>query len=339
MRPTLIALTATLVLGLGAAHAQPVLDLGAATALAVEAAADVRSARLDLTSAERDLARLAADPTTLRVPRLQAEHAVDRARTALAGAELAAADAAAGAYEGALEADDRLALAEGARDLAATALQAARIQFDAGAATRLDVERAENDLQSAERDVVDAQAARTLAYDRLASLLAISAEELALAPAPTPGPVAPLEAVLEGLEANAQLLAAAQQVALATAQLAAIDNPLSSARADVAAARDRVETAQLLLDEQRRNLVLFVRQAHNAALAAEARVRGAEANLATAREDVQVQQVRFDAGSISALVLARAQQQVASQEANLAIAQHALAAAVRQVELTVAGAR
>ena len=344
MRPTPLALTlfallAVPLLGAGRALAQAPLTFDDVAALAVETAVGVRGAELDVTGAERDLARVVADPTTLRVARLQAEHALARARADLHAAEAAARDAAATAYTDALAADDALAIAEAARAIAATALEATQIRFDAGAATALDVERAENDLQSTERDVVDATATRRLAYDRLASLLELDEPITALEAAPEPEPVAPLDTYLSDLERNANLLAAEQGVELAEAQLAAIDNPLSSAPADIAAARDRLDTAQLQRDEQRRSLTLLARQAHNAALAAEARLRGAEASASAARDDLAVQGVRFEAGSISSLALAQAEQQERSQAANLAAARHALAAALRQVELTVLGAR
>lgn len=336
MRRFPLALTLCLVTGFVLGQAP--LGLEDALDLAVEVAADVRSVQLDLASAERDRERIAADPTTLRVARLEADHAVDRARTGLQGAEAAARDAAASAYAAALEADDRLAIAEAALAIATTTEDAMRIQFEAGAATRLDLERTENDRSGAERDVADARATRVLAFDRLTSLLGLVDPVATLARAPEPEPVAPLEDFLADLERNAQLLAAAQRVELAEAQLAAVDNPLSSARADISAARDRLETARLQRDEQRRGLTLFARQAHNAALAAQARLRSAEAAVATARDDADVQRVRFEAGSISALALARTEQQLRSQEAELAAARHAVAAAIRQVELTVLGA-
>jgi outer membrane protein TolC len=336
--PLALALTLTLAPA-WAVHAQAPLDLARAATLAVDVAAGVQSARLDLATAERDLARAVADPTTLRIPRLQADHAVARAATALRNAEASARDGAASAYTAALEADDRLALAEAALAIATTTREALTIQFEAGAATRLDVDRTEDDRRAAASDVADAVAARALAYDRLASLIGAERADLALARAPEPGPLLELEAYLVDLPANAQLQAADQQVALAEAQLAAVDNPLSSAPSDVAAARDRVEAARLQRDEQARSLTLLVRQAHNAARSAEARVRAAEAAAASAREEAGVQRVRFEAGSVSALALARTEQQALAQEQALAAARHGLLAAIRQLQLTLLGAR
>ena len=337
MRRLPLALVLTLTFGL--AHAQAPLDLERAATLAVDVAAGVQSARLDLATAERDLARASADPTTLRVARLQVEHAVARAATALRSAEATARDGAGSAYTAALEADGQLALAESALEIATTTREALAIQFEAGAATRLDVDRAEDDRRAAESDVADAAAARALAYDRLASLIGADDADLALERAPEPPPLLDLEAYLADLPANAQLLAADHQVALAAAQLAAVDNPLSSAPSDVAAARDRVEAARLQRDEQERSLTLLVRQAHNAARSAEARVRAAEAAAASAREEYDVQRVRFEAGSVSALALARTERQAVAQEQALTAARHAFAAAIRQLDLTLLGAR
>ena len=339
-----LALVLTLALTCALAYTQPApvrtaLDLDRAADLAADVAAGVASARLDLTTAERDLARVVADPTTLRVPRLQAAHAVARARSALRNAEALARDAAATAYTAALEADDQLARAEAALAIATTAREAVGIQFDAGAATRRDVERADDDLRSAERDVADATAARALAYDRLASLVGLDDADVALTPAPPPRPPLALEAYLAEMEANTQLQALRQQVELAEAQLAAVDNPLSSAPADVAAARDRLDAARLQRDEHVRSLTLLVRQAHNAALSAEARVRSAADAAAAAEEELDVQRVRFEAGSISALALARTEQQRSAQVHALVAAHHALHAAIRQLQLTLLGAR
>jgi outer membrane protein TolC len=321
------------------AHAQMALDMEGATDLAADVSAGVLSARIDLGTAERDLARIDADPTTLRVASLQASHAVERARAALRNAAAVARDGAASAYTTALEADDQLARAEAALAIATTTREAVGIQFDAGAATRQDVERAEDDLRAAERDVVDATAARSLAYDRLASLIGADDANLRLDPVPEPQPLLPLDTYLADLEVNTQLQAARHQVELAEAQLAAVDNPLSSAPADVAAARDRLGAARLQRDEQVRNLSLIVRQAHNAALSAEARVRSAEAASAAADEEYAVQTLRFEAGSVSALALARTDQQRLAQAHALAAARHGLDAAIRQLQLTLLGAR
>ena len=337
MRNRLVFVLFVLVM-LPSAHASWSLD----TVLerAVEASAAVRSARIDLDTARRGLARVEADPTSLLVARLQAEHAVERALGDLTAARLRAEDTAASAYGDVLEAADTVAIAEAALAIAERALEATAIRLDAGAATRLDFDRAENDRQGAARDLDDASARLASARDRMASLVASDdAAPAALDPMPSVAGTPSLESLLERAEENPQVQAALQQVALAEAQLAAVDNPISSARADIEAARDRRDGARLQLGEQRRSLTLILRQAHDAARAAESRLRSAEASLSTAREEERVQTLRFDSGVVSALALEQTRLQRMRLASQARAAEHALAAALRQLESTLLGAR
>ena len=337
MRNRLVFLLLVLVM-LPSAHASWSLD--AVLERAVEASAAVRSAQIDLDTARRDLARVEADPTSLLAARFQAEHAAERALGGLTAARLRAEDAATSAYGDVLEAADGAAIAEAGLTIAERALEATVIRLDAGAATRLDLDRAENDRMGAARDLDDARARLALARDRLASLVASDDEApAALDPLPSVAAIPALESLLERAEENAQVQAALQQVALAEAQLAAVDNPISSARADIEAAHDRLDGARLQLDEQRRSLTLLLRQAHDAARAAESRLRGAEASLGTAREDERVQALRLDSGVVSALAFEQTRLQRMRLEAQARAAEHAVAAALRQLALTLLGAR
>ncbi|MFO7543873.1 MAG: TolC family protein [Trueperaceae bacterium] len=316
----------------------PTLPFEEALDRAAEANASVRAARLDLATAERDLERVRADPTTLRIARLQAEQSHQRAVAALAAATESARDAAATAYENALQADDRVAIAEAALAIAASLHDAARIRFEAGAATRLDLERAANDVQAAARDLDDARQTRDLAYQRLASQVGDAEAPIALTPAPPPGPVPDLDQVRTWAEENRTVLAAAHQLALAEAQLTAIDVPLTTPRADIEAARDRVDTARLQLDEQRRVLDLELQQARNAAVAAAARLQSADEAVVTAEEDVRVQRLRFEAGTVAQLTLAQSELQASRQRAARTTAEHTLAASLRRLSLLALGA-
>ena len=337
MRSRLVFLLFALVM-LPSAHASWRFD--AVQERAAEESAAVRSARIELDTARRDLARVEADPTSLLVARLQTEHAAERALGTLTTARLRAEDAAANAYGDVLEATDTVAIAEAAFAIAERALEATAIRLDAGAATRLDFDRAENDRLSAARDLDDARARLALARDRLASLVASDDEPPAvLGPMPAVAAIPVLESLLERAEENAQVQTALQQVALAEAQFAAVDNPISSARADIEAARDRLDGARLQLGEQRRSLTLLLRQAYGAARAAESRLRSAEASLSTAREDERVQALRFDSGVVSALALEQTRLQRMRLASQARAAEHALAAALRQLESTLLGVR
>lgn len=315
--------------------AQP-LTLEAALALAPAQDAAVLNARSDLDAAQRADRRQQADPLALRIPRLQAEQAVAAARETLRAAQMAARLGVLRAYHGALEAEDDVALAGAGVDIAKMALEAARIRLDAGAASTLDVDRAENDLADAQRTLADASQGRALAYRTLASDLGLPDGELDLQEPAAPAGPAALDAVLARADENAGVAAAERALALARAGLQAVDNPYS-ARADVESARDRLASAQRSLEDVRTGLELRLRQSHNALVAADGRRSSAEAALATAEKDVQAQQVRFTSGSISRLQLAQAQRQRQQAAAQARAARHAVEVAALQLEITVLG--
>lgn len=315
----------------------PVRQLGfeEALALASQNSAEVSTAQVDLERAERDLTRLRADPLTLRIPLLQGEQGLVQAQQALELAALRLENEVAGGFATALEADDAVRLAERQRDISATQLEATTIRFEAGAATTLDVERARNALSDSERTLTDARQSRILAYDQLASLLGI-AEGFELSVMPPVPDLPELSAVLARLPENQQVIGAEQALILAEAQLAAVDNDFSP-RSEIEAAQDGVNNARVRLNETRRATELLIRQRYNAVLAAVGRLENARAAYATAQEDFNAQQVRFEAGSISRLDLEQAQLSVVNAETQLTTSQHALANALRQLELTVRG--
>ena len=316
------------------AQSEP-LNYNDALAQALESNADVLTAQVDLASAERDLARLEADPLALRIPLLQVQNAVENAQKTLQIAELSAQNAVATAYAEALEADTTLQLGEAQRAIAETQLSATQIRFEAGASTALDVDRAQNTLRNAERDVADAREAKALAYSRLASLLALS-ETPSLSDTVPNVAVPPLDEVYAQLESNAQLVAARQSVALSEAQVAAIDNAFS-AKADIDAAKDDLDNARTRLRETERSLRLSLRQSYNGVVAAQSRVQRAEADLKTSQENLDAQQVRYDAGSISLLELENSRVEVLSAQASLQTARHSLANGLRQLTLSTEG--
>ena len=345
-RPLPRILTVLLVLTLLAPLLAPVrgqaaaetLDLAMAMDRAVQASVEVRTARLDLDAARREAARVQADPTSLRVPTLNARHDVEAARDALRNAEASARDAAADAFEAALEAQDSVAIAEAAMRIARVEARAAAIRLEAGAATESDVARAEDVVRSAERDLRDARQAQELARDRLAVRLGEAGDLLAL-DGSVPEPVVPsLDEATSRLDENASLRSARRAVVVAEAQLEAVDVAFTVARADVEAARDRLDSAELRADDLRSSLTLAVRQAHNAVLAAEGRLASAREQVATAEEDVRVANVRFEAGSIAEVALERARLDLLRRNAEARSARHGLADALRSLEATILGA-
>ena len=319
-----------------AAQGEISLTLAEAVDLGLAADADVVSAAADLAAAERELSRTEADPLSLRLPRVRAAQGVAGAQETLEAARLAARSAVAGAYYDALEADDALALAEARQAIAETTLEAQRIRLEAGAATQLDVDRAQNELASAQRGVADAQEARNLAYSDLASQIGASAEGLVLQESQEEVEAPALETVLARLSDNAQLRAAERAVELSRVSLEAVDNAFSP-RADIEAAEDTLSNAQTQLNEVRRSLELAVRGSYNAVVAAQGRLESALADLATSEETLRAQEVRFEAGSISRLDFENARLERANTVASAAAARYSLAEALLQLESAVQG--
>ncbi|MEX2502035.1 MAG: TolC family protein, partial [Trueperaceae bacterium] len=293
-----------------------------ATELAAEASVDVRTARLDLDAAERDLARVEADPTSLRVALLNARHAVDAANDTLRNASANARSSAADAFEAVLEADDRVRIADAAQAIARIEANAAAIRLEAGAATRSDVDRAEDAVRSAERDVRDARQALELATDRLAVRLAATDELPPLDDAPRVGPVPTTEDARVRLGENASLRATRRSARTATAQLEAVDVAFTVPRSEIEAARDRLASAELRANDLASSLDLAVRQARNAVAAAEGRLESAREQVATAEEDLNVQEARFEAGSIAAIDLERSRLDLLRRRADERTARH-----------------
>ena len=304
--------------------------------LAERNSANVATASTNYASASRDLSRIQADPLALRIPIMQAEQALQRAANNLQAGKLSARNTAASAFAGAKEKDSALHIAQMNLKIAQTTLDATKIRFNAGAATRLELEKAQNGLASAENQLADAQQARNLAYDNLGSLIAVS--DFVLSDKVTIGEVPSIETVLAGLAQNSQMMNAQHALALAEAQLAATDNAFS-ARKNIEAAKDRVNNARTTLAETQRSLEISLKQSHNAVLAAQGRLQTAQSSLSTAQSDFEAQQLRFNAGSISPLQLAQSELALANSQAQLEMARHAFAAGLRQLDLAILGAR
>ena len=129
------------------------------------------SARADLEAAKRDLARVQADPLALRLDLLKAEQSLAAAQGKLTSTDVATQIDVAEAFTAALETDAALQMAHKQEDIASQTLTAQQLRLQAGAATQLDVDKANNDHQAALRDLADAEASKNLAYTQLSSLL------------------------------------------------------------------------------------------------------------------------------------------------------------------------
>ncbi len=320
------------------ALAQPApMSLTEAIALAPEFDVEVISARADLAAAERELARTEADPLALRLPLVQAQQALANAQGDLDNALLAARATVSDAYYVALEADEVLILAEMRQAIAATSLEATQIRYEAGAATELELERAQNDLLAAERSSQDARQSKNLAYSELASLIGKADNDFILSTDFALDDIPSLAEALSDLANNSQLRRAEQTVEIARIQLESVDNAFS-AQAEIETARDALQNAEIRLADTRRSLELSIRQSYNLLLAAQGRLENANANAATSAENLEAQRLRFEAGSISLLAYEQAKLDHANIVAQANSARYDLAQALTQLKRSAKGA-
>lgn len=333
LAPLLVA--ACLAAGVARAQATPApLTLEQALALGPDASADVLTARNDLTAASRDEARVLADPSSLRVDRIAAQNATRAAHAHLGAVMAADRSEVAGAFFDALEAESALRLATLSLDIQTQTLAAQQARRDAGAATDLDVAKAQNDAQAARSAVLDAQTQRTLAIATLASL--VGRQPDALEPVTDAPPLGGLDGYQEGLQDNAQRVAAANAVALAQARLDASDNDFT-ARSAIDSARDALASAELSQRDLERTLALTLRSAYARAQAAAATLANARATDATAAQDLATAKTRLDAGSIAPLTYRSSELSRRQAAQALESALHAYLRSVYALQQAVAG--
>jgi outer membrane protein, heavy metal efflux system len=319
----------------GFAAAEP-LTLDEALRLGPDADAEAITARAELSAAERDAARMRADPLALRLERLAAEHGVASAQSSLLASVTRSRIQITELYVQALEADGAHRLAVIERANAERALAAQAVRLAAGAVTELQLERARNDYEAALRGAEDAGAARALAYGALSSRLGVAVADVADIPDDVLTLPSLDDVMNRALRENAQLRAAERGVALATARLDVVDNDFST-RAEIEGARDAVANAQVRYAELERSLDLGIRTVHNGVLTAKTRYQSALASFATSQADLAAQATRFQAGSISPIAFDQAKLQHAGALAALQSATHAYFLSILRLEGAIVG--
>lgn len=328
-RATLVAvlLCTALTAAAQAQDAAGPLALDAVHEAAVASSLDVSTRHADLAAARRHLDRAQRDPLATGLERLQAEHAVAAAEEAVVLAEAATRIMALQRHVAVLEAQDAVAAADGAAEIAERQLAADRVRFEAGVITALDLQRTEAEHESMLRALRDARSALDLAWSELSITLARPGQELrgaGLAPLPTTLPELPnLDTVLALDGSHHATLAAADRAAeLAAVRLAGSDHE-GTAPNDLAALRDDLATAERRRDDAYATALLQLRSSHQSALAAYDRFGEALAAEANAETTFIAQQVRAEAGEVSALAVRQAELDRERAAANRRTALHA----------------
>lgn len=287
----------------------------------------VITAQLDLNDARRALERTEADPTALRLDRLQARQALDAATTDARAARLSAYADIVASYLQAIEARSGADLAEQAVGLAERALDIARIRFERGAATALDVRDAETELASARTDLQTARQGAALATRSLASLTGLEVDGLDPLPAGWLDlPVPDSDALLARLDDTPTVRQASQGVELARAARDLLDPSYAPLR-DIEAADLRVAQAEEGASEARRAVELQLRSLLDRVASAREGVAVAQEAFANAQERESIDRSRLDSGLIAEI--SYDQTRLATLQAGNALerAQHDLARA------------
>lgn len=293
-------------------------DLAEALARAEDRTGVVTGA-LELEDARRRLESTEADPSTLRLDRLQAEHALELADAALRTARYRAYAEIAAAYLRVLEASSGRDFAEDGAGLSERAVDIATIRLERGAGTQLDLRDAETDLASALNDLAAAGQGLALAKRSFESLTGLPGEGLAPVPDGLLATEVPDEALLAARLADSPtLLRASHGVELARAALDLLDPAYAPAR-DIESAELAHARAGEGLAEARRGVELQLRTLLNRVEAARDAASVAHDALANARERDAIERARLDAGLIAEI--AYDQTRLATRRAELAAMQ------------------
>lgn len=291
------------------------LNLEAALAKAWEQA-PVVAAKAELDDASANLTRVLADPLLTRPTKLQAEQRAAFAQSSFDRAVIQAQNSIVGAYAQVLEAQVQVRLAQKALEIATRGLEIAQIRQRNGSGTALDVRNAQNRLDDARSNATRAENGLALAQTSLQSLVGAFNAVAAL---PNPPALPEATTVRELLGKNPDVLQARQRSELASLQVELLD-PSYAARADIDAARSRASQASAGAREIERGLGLQYDSLFQNLQAASRALGIQQAALANARETLNNDKKRLDAGLISAVAylqteLSFIQAELAAQQA------------------------
>jgi outer membrane protein, heavy metal efflux system len=293
----------------------------------------VVTASLELEEARQARTRTEADPLALRLDLTRARQAVELAEAEARQAWLEALAEVAGAWARVRETELQVALAAAARDLASRSVEIARLRFERGSATRLDVEEAVTQLGDAEKNLATARDGLALARSDLAGLTG-NVGPLALEPVDRERlerPLPPDEMFVAALDGLPPVLRLAQAIELATIGVELLD-PSFASRAQIEAARTQLAQAQAGAGEARRALTLRTRALLNAVATARETDRIGRDAFSQAREREAIEERRFDAGLIAEIALEQTRLTTGQAELRAVQGEHGLMLALLDLQ-------
>jgi outer membrane protein TolC len=301
-RPALLA--AALALTAPAIALAQALNLPGAVRQAFAQGPDLASSIATLNNARADLASKEADPSTLIVPLTQARNTAQLNQVQLDAKRLEVMSNVTGAYLNLFEAQENIKVLEAQLALDTRNLEVARIRLQARNGTQLDVNRAENVVNTSRQSLADARANLPILSNRLEVLLGVNTGNLTVGAPPAFREVKIDSAALEaGLETRLpSVLQVAQAVQLADLNVKLSDNDFTPP----ATLRDNkvtLENAQRNLSTIRQTALTQLRDSvRNTANALEG-VRLRDRDRDNAEDALAQDQLKFKNGTISRLQL------------------------------------
>ena len=297
----------------------------------------VIAATLEISGVEDDLARTKADPFALTLEKTQAEQRLELTQATANQALYTALSELGSAYTAQLQAELEAEAARENEDLSTRLLEVAKIRFERGSITELEVREAEADLSVSRAALAAAEETLTLSRTSLQALL----------PEASIGPLEPIseEAAERPLLDIAQILARAkktptllevqQGLVLARLQNSLLDPSYSSAR-ELEAAQTALETAQVSLAETVRTQNAQLRTLYAETTAAQELYRAQKSAAQAARSRLSFQQSRFSRGLISDLELRQSEFTATNARLELLRAKHTYVTSVFELQAAAA---
>jgi len=299
LTPALLLCTALLS---AQAQAATSISLQAAVASALTAGSTVRDAQTGVTSSASTLKAVQADPSSLATTLLSAQQDYALAQAQLTQARLTATQNAVNAFTALYQTQEQLTLDRSQIVIDTKSLQVAQIKVSTKSGTALDVQNAQNTLNTSKQNLVDDQAQLVVNSQKLANVIGKPGSYTADTP-PNAPTVRPNTALSTGYST---LLKDQQAVDVAALNVKLTDNEFT-ARVTLDQARTALSNAQSTLASDQKTLQTTLATAQSTAEAAQASYRTALQTEANAQATYKQDAVRLQSGTISAVDLLQSQ--------------------------------
>ncbi len=289
-------------LGLSSAQAATTITLPAAVASALTAGSTVRDAQTGVTSSASTLKAVQADPSSLATTLLAAQQAYALAVSQLNQARLIATQNAVNAFTALYQTQEQTEVQRLQIQVDTKGLQVAQVKLSTKSGTALDVQTAQNTLNTSRQNLIDTQAQLVVNSQKLANVIGKPGSYTASTPPNAPA-VRQNTALSTGY---VTLLKDQQAVDQAALQVKLSDNEFT-ARVTLDQARTELSNAQSTRATDQKTLLTTLATAQSTAEADQATYQTALKTEANTQATYKQDAVRLQSGTISAVALQQSQ--------------------------------